>query len=147
MTLLFQELIRQPTEEWTRDRLELLPGKELAALCEAMGFPISGTKQQRIDRLIDLCDLYRTVRPYWGTLDVDVPFEHVQALANAYKATELLAMCRRAGCFLGSNKFQRAGALIGWARGCARKGMEAYNTAKQYARSRPTRQLSLLEAR
>ncbi len=104
VTFLFRELIRKPTEEWTRERLNLLPVIELSDLCQLAGIRHSGTKQELVERLVDQTELQRCIRVYWTTLDSEVAIVQIQLLANAYKARELKAMCRRAGCYAGSTK-------------------------------------------
>jgi len=142
-TFLFRDLIRKTTQEWTTERLSLLPVKELASLCQLVGISHTGTKQELINRLVDQTELQCCIRHYWTTLDADVTTSQIQALANAYLGRELKAMCKRAGCYAGSTKYGMAASLIGWERACIRRGREAYHQAKEQAASRPTRQLML----
>ncbi|MBW4638584.1 MAG: SAP domain-containing protein [Gloeocapsa sp. UFS-A4-WI-NPMV-4B04] len=143
VTFLFRELIRKPTEEWTRERLILLPVVELSDLCQLAGIRHSGTKQELIERLVDQTEVQRIVRPYWTTMETEVTTSQVQLLANAYKGRELKAMCRRAGCFPPPSKYGMAASLIGWSRACIRRGREVYYRAKEAALNSPTRQLLL----
>lgn len=143
VTFLFRELIRKPTEEWTRERLNLLPVIELSDLCQLAGIRHSGTKQELVERLVDQTELQRIIRPYWTTMETEVTTTQVQLLANAYKGRELKAMCRRAGCFPPPSKYGMAASLIGWSRACIRRGREVYHRAKEAALNSPTRQLLL----
>lgn len=143
VTFLFRELIRKPTEEWTIERLNLLPVIELSDLCQLAGIRYSGTKQELVERLVDQTELQRIIRPYWTTMETEVTTTQVQLLANAYLGRELKAMCRRAGCFPPPTKYGMAASLIGWSRACIRRGREVYYRAKQAALNSPTRQLLL----
>ena len=142
-TLLFREIVRLPTSEWTTERLGLLPLKELASLCQLVGIPYSGTKQELTNRLLDQTELQRCIRPYWTTLEKDVTLVQIQALADAYLGRELKAMCRRAGCYAGSTKYAMSASLIGWNRQCFRRGQEFYRSALEGSKRRPVRQLVL----
>ena len=143
VTFLCRELIRKPTEEWTREGLNLLPVVELSDLCQLAGIPHSGTKQELVERLVDQTEVQRIIRPYWTTMETEVTTSQVQLLANAYKGKELKAICRRAGCFPPPSKYGMAASLIGWSRACIRRGREVYYRAKEATLNSPTRQLLL----
>ena len=142
-TLLFRELVRLPTSEWTTERLGLLPVKELAELCQLVGIPYSGTKHELANRLLDQTELQRCIRPYWTTLEMHVTVAQIEALADACLGRELKLMCRRAGCYAGSTKYAMAASLIGWNRQCFRRGQEFYLVALEGSKRRPVRQLVL----
>ena len=143
VTFLFRKLIRKPTGEWKKERLILLPVKELASLCQLVGISHTGTKQDLVERLVDKTQLQRCIRHYWTTLDEDVTTSQIHLLANVYPGRELKAMCRRAGCYAGSTKYAMAGSLIKWDRACIRQGRESYRQARKIALAEPARQLIL----
>lgn len=99
VTLLFRELILLPTQEWTTERLRLLPVIELASMSQLVGISHTGTKQELVERLVDQTQIQRCIRHYWTTLDEEVTTSQIQLLANTYRRSELKAMCRRAGCY------------------------------------------------
>lgn len=143
VTFLFHELIRKPTQEWTTERLILLPVKELASLCQLVGLHHTGTKQEVVERLVAQTQLQRCIRHYWTTLDEDVATSQIHLLTNVYPGRELKAMCCTAGCYAGSTKYAMAGSLIKWDRACIRQGRESYRQARKIALAEPIRQLML----
>ena len=136
-TFLFCELLRAPTEFWIEDKLRQLPRNELVAFCQLVGIPHSGTKQQLIERLIDLTELQRCLRRYHGDLDREVTIEQIQALATAYLGRELIAMCKRAGVFYSLNKYGKSATLIQWSRKCWYSGRTAFAVAKKANAGKP----------
>ncbi len=84
-TWTFRELLRSPTEEWTQERLGQLPGKELAELCCLAGVSYSGTKKEKVERLITQTQVQRCLRGYGLKLGKQPTTEQIQALANAHK--------------------------------------------------------------
>ncbi|MCU0551881.1 MAG: hypothetical protein MUC48_21285 [Leptolyngbya sp. Prado105] len=137
MTILFRELLRQPTQCWTQDKLELLPVKELQALCQLVGIARSGTHDQLVQRLLDLTELQRCLRPYYSDLDQPTTRNQIEMLAKGCKGKELKAMCKRAGIFAASTKYGMAAGLLSWSRECLRKGREAYQQARQANAKKP----------
>ena len=141
---LFRELVDQPTNLWTADRLEWLTIAELKELCHLIGIGHCKThKQYYIDSIVKISAVQRIVRPYWGQLEDEVTTEQISALAQAYKSKELRSMCRRVGTYAPSTKHGMAAALIGWNRQCVRLGRLAYERALEEERSRRVVQLRL----
>lgn len=139
VTFLFRELLCKPTQEWTTERLILLPVIELSDLYQLAGIRHSGTKQELVERLVDQTQLQRCIRAYWTTLDKDVTTSLIQLLANNYKARELKVMCRRAGCaVLPPQSTLLSANLSGWNRACIHRGQEVYFQAKEQALNSPT---------
>lgn len=139
-TFLVRDLVKQPTIQWSEDKLIQLPNRELIALCALTGLSGGGTKAQLIDRLIILTKLQRRVRPYHPDLDQAVTPAQVQALATAYKGDELTRMCKSAKLFYSLNKYGKAAILIQWSRSTLRIGRESYITAKKIRETRTTQQ-------
>lgn len=150
-TWMFRELVRwlrppypaSPTDEWTRERLNCLPGKELAELCALAGIRYSGTKQEQVERLIAQTAVQRCIRGYGLKQGEQPTVAQIQAFADAYKGKELKAMCRTVGCYAGSTKYAMAASLIGWRFGCLKRGQDFYRQAKEVSKASPTRQLVL----
>ncbi len=142
-TWTFRQLISLPTENWTEEKLNHVSGNELTDLCCLVGLPYSGTKPEKISRLLTQTQIQRRLSGY-GLKQGDQPtVEQIQAFANAYKGKELKEMCRTVGCYAGATKYAMAASLISWRFGCLRRGQEHYARAKEAARNDPARQLSL----
>lgn len=135
--------MKKPTEEWTRERLSQLPGSELTELCCLAGIPFSGTKNEKVERILAQTEVQRAVRGYGLELGKQPTTEQIQAFADAHKGWLLKAMCRSVGCYAGSTKYALAASLISWRLGCLRRGNEFYRRAKEAAQERPVRQLTL----
>ncbi|PSB31375.1 hypothetical protein [Chlorogloea sp. CCALA 695] len=118
-------------------------GNKLTDLCCLVGIPYSGTKPEKISRLLTQTDVQRRCRGFglkqgdWSTV------EQIQAFANTYKGKELKEMCRTVGCYAPSTKYAMAASLISWRFGCLRRGQDCYRRAKEAARNDPVRQLVL----
>lgn len=139
-TFLVRELIKQPTHQWTKDKLDQLPNKDLIALSALAGISGGGSKTQLIDRLITLTDLQRVIRPYHRDLDQEVTPAQIQALAAAYKGEKLKEMCKSAGLFYSLNKYGKASILIKWSRSTLRTGRQALAEARQIRKTKNTQQ-------
>lgn len=135
--------MRLPTEDWTKDRLNRLPGKELAELCALAGIRYSGTKPEQVERLIAQTAVQRCIRGYGLKQGEQPTVAQIQAFADAYKGKELTAMCRTAGCYAGSTKYAMAASLIGWRFGWFKRGQVFYRQAKEASKASLTRQLVL----
>ncbi len=131
--------MRSPTEEWTQERLGQLPGEELADLCCLAGISYSGTKKEKIERLLVQTKVQRQIRGYGLKLGEQPTVSQIQAFANAHKGWKLKAMCRTVGCYAGSTKYAMAASLIGWRFGCVHRGQAFYQQAKGQALASPTR--------
>jgi hypothetical protein len=137
------DLLKLPTQEWTRERLQPLSASEIRALCLIVGIPSSGGKDMCLERLLDLTALQRTLRPYWKSLETVPDPEQIQALADCYCKRDLVAMAKRAGIFYSTTKYGIAAGLIQWDRSCVRKGRQIVEEQRAIARARPIRQLRL----
>jgi hypothetical protein len=139
----FRQLLSLPTEHWTSDHLHQVSGNELTDLCCLVGIPYSGTKPEKISRLLTQTDVQRRLRGYGLKQGEQPTVEQIQAFANTYKGRELKEMCRTVGCYAGATKYAMAASLISWRFGCLRRGQECYRRAKEAARNNPARQLML----
>jgi hypothetical protein len=142
-TWMFRQLIGLHTEDWTRLRLNQVSGNELTALCCLVGIAYSGTKAEKISRLLTQTEVQRCLRGYGLKQGNQPTVEQIQAFANTYKGKELKEMCRTVGCYAPSTKYAMAASLISWRFGCLRRGQEHYAKAIEAARNNPARQLSL----
>lgn len=142
-TWTFRQLLSLPTEDWTSDRLNQISGNELTDLCCLVGIPYSGTKLEKISRLLTQTEIQRRFRGYGLKQGVQPTVAQIQAFADTYKGRELKEMCRTVGCYAPSTKYAMAASLISWRFGCLRRGQECYRRAKEAARNDPARQLVL----
>lgn len=142
-TWTFRQLLSKPTEDWTEEKLNNVSGNELTDLCCLVGIPHSGTKQEKINRLLLQTGVQRRLRGY-GLKQGDQPtVAQIQAFADTYKGNQLKEMCRTVGCYAGATKYAMAASLISWRFGCLRRGQDCYRRAKEAARNDPARQLIL----
>jgi hypothetical protein len=124
--------LNTPPHRWTHPQLSGLRAAELGALCRLLGVPHSGTKAQRIARLLDVADLRTTLASY----------ERPGQMTPFFSRKSLAAMARRAGIYAGSNKYGLAAGLLNWRNECRRRGQEFY-AELQAAHARQPRQLRL----
>ncbi|NNJ12143.1 hypothetical protein EKD04_017570 [Chloroflexales bacterium ZM16-3] len=127
----FRELYRLPVKDWQREMLDHLHAEELAAICELLGIPVSGTKAERSARIWQARHLRLVLAPY--TLGQ----AGVAQLAKSYRADELLALCRAAGAYAGATKYARAASLIQWREACRQRGQEALDQARAAVAGQP----------
>jgi hypothetical protein len=139
----FRQLLSLPTEDWTSDHLHQVSGNELTDLCCLVGIPYSGTKPEKISRLLTQTDIQRRLRSYGLKQGNQPTVEQIQAFANTYKERELKEMCRTVGYYAPATKYAMAASLISWRFGYLRRGQECYRRAKEAARNDPARQLIL----
>lgn len=85
-----------------------LTTKEFDALNESMGFPISGTKQERIDRFMKLYEIRDRIKDYAAT------YEGARALSHVYKRADLYQMAKDMKGWKSGNKLQLAASLLSW---------------------------------
>ncbi len=142
-TWTFRQLIGLPTEDWTEEKLNHVSGNELTDLCCLVGIPYSGTKPEKISRLLTQTQIQRRLQGHGLKQGNQPTVEQIQALADTYKGRELKEMCRTVGCYAPSTKYAMAASLISWRFGCLRRGQDCYRRAKEAARNDPVRQLVL----
>jgi hypothetical protein len=124
--------LNTPPDRWTHAQLAELRAVELEVLCRLLGVPYSGTKPQRIARLLDLADLRTTLASY----------ERPGQMTPFFRRASLLAMAKRAHIYLGGNKYGLAAGLLNWRNECRQRGQQ-YHAELQAARARQPRQLRL----
>ncbi len=104
-TWTFRQLLGLPTEDWTEEKLNHVSGNELTDLCCLVGIPYSGTKPEKISRLLTQTRIQRRLSGY-GLKQGDQPtVEQIQAFANTYKGKELKEMSLTKLC--GGKRVQR----------------------------------------
>lgn len=131
--LIFKKMLGIASWEWSNEQLNILPGKFLSALCQAMGVAHSGTKSKMIERLKNTANARKVLKDYTSASDI-------QALADSMKGVELKALCKLVRAFAGSTKYAMAASLIQWKLTSSRKGQENYNNAISYLKQQRTRQ-------
>lgn len=142
----FKSLLTSRSHEWKRETLELCTDKQLYALCAFGGFPTSGNKTEKVDRLLDLAQVLRIVKAFDPDSSIENPVSQIQNFAHTYPGKELKGLCKRAGIFSPSTKYGMAASLINWRRGCIDRGQQAYTKAYVEAvvqKARQPKQLSL----
>lgn len=145
----FRELLFQPTDRWTAEKLEQLTITELKTLCKICGIVSNKNyKQLYIDHLIKQTQIQRLIRPYWGTLDEQPTTEQIQRLADRFQWRTLRDLCRAVGTYAPGSKYGMAAALISWSRSSCRIGQRFYQEQLAIARAnhqaKQYKQLSLL---
>ncbi len=118
----WHKLYRSNPQDWTAESLADASLDELEALSRLMGIAHSGTKTQRISRLLMAAHV-RTVLASWGEADTH---EQVHALAArlmpVLTGKELSALCRWADLPHYTTKRAMIILLLNWRNECRRKG-------------------------
>lgn len=130
-------IVTTPPAAWSADDLGHLTGAELRSVATLMGVGMTGSKPERIARLLALRDLRVALSRFAGDDEADQNGLHaaVDTLAVAYKGYELREMCQVAQVYIGRSKRARAVALIQWRNSCRRSGQQALQEAKAAARA------------
>lgn len=139
----FRKIIKSPLTEWHSHLFLELSSTQLEALCILLGIPKSGTKAQKIQRLIATVEVRVLLERYLKRCNSLQ--EAIYTLEHEYKASELKALCRQVGAFYSklSNKYAIATSLMNWRNNCLQRGKEAYQQVKAEHAKKP-KQLSLL---
>jgi len=124
--------MRTSPDRWTQAQLADLRAVELEVLCRLLGAPHSGTKPQRITRLLDLADLRGILAPY----------ERPGQMTPFFRRATLAQMCKRAGVYAGLNKYGLCAGLLSWRNECRRRG-QAFHAELRAASAERPRQLRL----
>ncbi len=97
----WQQLYRSKPGAWNPATLADCTADELEALCRLMGIAHSGTRIERIGRLLDMTNL-RGELATWGEFQGVSQNAHVIAseIATRYRKPALTALARRAGVFI-----------------------------------------------
>lgn len=132
--LIFKKMLGIASWEWSEEQLNILPGKFLSALCQAMGISYSGTKAKCIERLKNCANVRRILKDYTSADDI-------QGLADSMKGSELKALCKSVRAFAGSTKYAMAASLIQWKLNTSRKGQENYQNALELLKQQRQQQL------
>lgn|GEM_PF-7025998 len=129
----FRRLTHTPPGEWKRDDLKKLSGVELRSLCELLGVPTSGTKDEAVERLLRLGSLRSLLANY------DDADYHVSArrMVEDFDKRELKGMAAMAKLWKSGNKYQLAIGLIQWRNECRRRGKDALARAREQLKTQP----------
>lgn len=144
-----QYTLKQATQtrpdKWNAQELSELSNTQLEALCLIMGFPKSGTKAQKIARLISYGSVFALLAPYQpkSTFDSTETAQLTQRLAHRFDGKTLSRLCKQVRAFNHSTKYGKAGSLISWRSTCLRRGLDAIAQAKADIQKRP-KQLTLI---
>lgn len=134
------ELYRSHPKDWTEKMLSPCIGDELEALCRLMGIPYSGTKEEKVKRLLVTAAL-RTELAAWGEFKSDDPIQRhekawdlVREIVPKYKKKQLVQMAKVAKIFYGTNKTGIVLGLLQWRNRCRKIGQN-FNKGLQQAAS------------
>jgi hypothetical protein len=131
MRAIFKAILKTKPGDWTAAQLGLLTATELTYLCRLLAIPHSGTKAQRVARLLDIADLRTILAPYTN------PYQ----MTPIFTRRTLAALAKRAGIWNGSTKYGLAASLIGWRDQCRSDGQrfhaEITLAARQARRGQP----------
>jgi hypothetical protein len=116
MTTWFWQMVRSDPMAWARPDLDCLTNAELAWISRLLGIPFSGTKSQRVERILDALEL----RVILAACTNDP-----EPLAATYRLKELQAFAKRAGTYRWLNKRGVAAGLLTWRNQCRRDGQRA----------------------
>jgi hypothetical protein len=155
MTGLFRALVYSPEglrdERYTPENLSRLTGDELAAICNLMGIPHSGSKQRQIERMLSAREVRLLLAEYqpddsgeWSATTTrrgrqvnytSTPTTRmVQRLADDYSGRALHDLCRKVGAYPAPTKYGKAAALIQWRNECRVRGKAMLQEARAAAR-------------
>lgn len=123
----FRSILRTSPANWTAATLADLRAIELEALCRLMAIPHSGTKAQRLARLLDAADLRTTLAPYTSP----------GQMTPLFSRRTLVSMANRAGIWSGGTKWALANGLLGWRDACRAKGQRFRDEMIAAARALP----------
>lgn len=105
-TWMFRQFLSKPTEDWTEEKLNQASGNELTDLCCLVGIPYSGTKAEKISRLLVQTEVQRRCSGYGLKQSEQPKVDQIQAFADTYKGKELKEMCRTVGCYAPTGKIR-----------------------------------------
>lgn len=128
----WQQLYCAKVSAWTEALLTPCTGDELAALCLLLGVASSGTKAERIARLLYMAALRCELGP-WGAYAGQSAAAHALAatIAPRYTRKQLVALARRAGLFLSTTKVGLIIGLLQWRDACRQRGQAFDATLRQ----------------
>ncbi len=140
MSLLFLELVNRKFSTYQESELLQLSGKELSAIAQLMGLRVSGTKANKIEKIMGRVQIAPLIRPYWPAAELDdTPKpELIQALADRYSRVELIGLCKRVGLTSSFNKYGIASRLIAWDRQCHKDGVSNFKQAREQIQNNRT---------
>jgi hypothetical protein len=154
MTALFRSLFYSPVglrdERYTSENLALLTADELAALCQVMGIPHTGSKQRKVERIMTARGVRLLLARYqpddggeWSATQThrgrqihhtSTPTTRmVQRLADDYSGRDLHDLCRKIGAYPAPTKYGKAAALIQWRNECRVRGKAVLDEARTAA--------------
>ena len=137
----WQQLYRSKPTDWNAAMLAPCTLDELEALCRMMGIAHSGTRIERIARLLDMTNL-RVELATWGEFQGVAQNAHVIAseIATRYRKPALTALARRAGLFISTTKVGLIIGLLQWRDSCRRNGAEFNEEIRRALASQPAKQ-------
>ena len=118
----WQSLYRSRPGEWDEALLAAATGDELEALCRLMGIAHSGTRTQRVARLLAMAALRRELATWGEYQGSEGAHKLAYAIAQRYTKAALLRLSRQAGLFIGTNKCGLATGLLSWRARCRARG-------------------------
>jgi hypothetical protein len=95
-----------------------------------MGVPKSGTKQQKVERLLAVAEVRGAMKDFSNPSDHDEATQIAQALATSYLGKQLKALCKKVKTFAPGSKYGMAASLLNWRKSCNLKGMQVVQSFK-----------------
>lgn len=114
-----KECVYNPVSEWNWEEVALLSAQQLEALCQILGVPYSGTKQEKFNRLMVVAEI-RTLLANYNT---------PEELTAKFKRAELSGLAKKVGALHYLSKRAIAVSLLNWRNECRRKGQQAVKDA------------------
>lgn len=130
----WQKLYRSNPRDWQREDLESCTNPELEGLCKLLGIAHTGTKAQRITRMLNSL-VVRVELASWPNVDSqDWQLNNtiVAELQKRYKRARLVELAKQSGSIHWLNKHGIITGLLAWREGCRQRGQEfdqAYRAA------------------
>lgn len=133
-SLLWQQLYKSNPATWTEALLSPCTLDELEGLSRLLGVAFSGSREQRIERILIAASL-RVELSGWGEYEGNPVRAHGLAdqVAPRYTRKALITLAKRAGVYHGVSKRGIVIGLLQWRDGCRKKGQEFNNLLKQNA--------------
>lgn len=132
----WRQLRNSSPASWTKEALAPATNDELEALSRLMGIPYTGTKPERIARLLDMASL-RVELSTWPAIDGashEETHARVAEVAQRYKRPQLVALSKRADLFTSTTKHGLVIGLLQWREQSRRRGQEFQAQLKQATR-------------
>ncbi|MCL4296244.1 MAG: hypothetical protein KJ077_10970 [Anaerolineae bacterium] len=121
----WQQLYKSNPATWTKETLTLCSLDELEGLARLLGIPYSGSRDERIERILNAVSL-RVELAGWGEYEGSSVHAHELAteIITRYSKKELVVLARRAGVYYGVPKRGIVVGLLQWRDACRRRGQE-----------------------